>query len=71
MQKLPTTTVLLSAWTKTMTEEERRSAIDDRESCFEEDEKARGDDRTTGSFIHAVINMIGMLIGKFTSPPLN
>ncbi|XP_042064163.1 amino acid transporter AVT1H [Salvia splendens] len=45
-----------------MTEEERRSAIDDGESCFEEDEKARGDDRTTGSFLHAVINMLGMLI---------
>lgn len=50
--------------------EQRPSAIHDEESSLGEDEKAavkaNADDRTTGSFLHAVINMVGMLIGKFT-----
>ncbi|XP_047982754.1 amino acid transporter AVT1H [Salvia hispanica] len=42
---------------------ERQREVGDKESCFAEDEKAQADDRTTSSFLHAVINMVGMLIG--------
>ena len=50
---------------------ERQREVGDKESCFAEDEKAQADDRTTSSFLHAVINMVGMLIGKFTGSQIS
>ncbi|XP_057779395.1 amino acid transporter AVT1H-like [Salvia miltiorrhiza] len=43
--------------------EERPSTVGDEEEDEKSAVKTHADDRTTGSFLHAVINMVGMLIG--------
>lgn len=47
---------------------EEKKSVKDIESSLGEEEK---DDKTTCSFLHAVINMVGMLIGELLICSLN